>query len=481
MPAAPASIALRSNPSRYSFAGSPRLINAYAEQQGDDAKAPWAVLACPGAISCCTVTDTPGRGLIFLDDLDCAYAVHSSGVFKVTLVTLSPFVLTGTRIGTIPGTDQVRMSRNQADPVQISIDCDAGQYYIEADVVKKVDEDLFETPPVTSEYVGGYTVYGEASGRFDFSSINDCAAVDALDFATAEQYADKLVRIKADGSDMLIFSRASTEPWRVIDDANLPFQLIGGAVSRKGLVAKNGPVTCDNATMYPGADNIFYRIGDGYNHVRISTHGIERKLEGDADRESITSFAFSFEGHSFAGWSSTGYTVAFDAATNFWHERSSYHRDNWRFRNLIRGWGKNLAQDSQSGELFYFDKDTYDEDGSPMIWGMDTPIIHAVGGNGGIVDSVHFDVAVGGGAGNSSDEGFEPKMMLSWSVDGGNTFKGHRELSLGKRGKYKKTVRTGRLGKFGDKGVMFRLRISDPVFRGIVAITPSIRLLTLQR
>lgn len=476
MPAAPAQIALASNPSRYSFSGSPRLINAYAEKNGDN---PLVVLPCPGAISCVTVTDTPGRGNIFLDDLDCGYAVHSSGVFKYTLVTMDPFVLTSTRIGTLPGTDQVVMSRNQADPVQISIDCAAGQYYIESDVVKKVDEDQFETDPVTSEYVGGYTVYGETSGRFDFSSINECQTVDPLDFATAEQYADKLVRIVADGSDMFVFSRTSNEPWRVISDVDLPFQLIGGSVSTKGLVAKHGVTKCDNTLMFPGADNIFYRL-NGYTPQRISTHGIERKLENDADRESVTSFSYSFEGHSFAGWTSTDYTVSYDAATGTWHERQSWQRQNYRFRNFVRAWGKNIAQDAESGELFYFDPDTYDEDGNPMIWGMDTPIIKAVGGNGGIVDSLHIDFVVGGGAPQSTDDGYEPKLMLSWSVDGGKTFKGNRELSLGRLGYYQTKVRTRRLGRFEEKGIMFRLRVSDPVPRGIVSITPSIRPLTLQ-
>ena len=473
MAAAPAQIAIRSNPARYSFAGAARLINAYAEQQGDDAKAPWAVLACPGAVSCCTVTDTPGRGMIFLDDLDCGYCVHSSGVFKFTLVTLDPFVLTATRIGTLPGTDQVRLSRNQADHVQISIDCDAGQYYVEADQVKKVDADNFETPPVTSEYVGGYMVYGEASGRFDYSAINDCNSIDPLDFATAEQYADKLTRIKADGSDMFIFSRTSIEPWRVTSDTDLPFQLIGGSVSKKGVVAKNGVVACDNTLMFPTDDNLFCRM-NGYTPQRISTHGIERKLENDADRESVTSLSYSFEGHSFAVWTSTDYSVSFDAATNLWHERQSYQQSNWRFRNAVRAWSKTIVQDSQSGELFYLDKDTYDEDGSPMIWGMDTPFIHAVGGNGGIVDSLTIDVATGVGTLLSTDDGFDPILMLSWSVDGGITYKGNRQLKLGKRGAVKK-IRTRRLGRFGDKGIMFRLRISDPVIRAIVAIDAKVR------
>jgi hypothetical protein len=368
----PVQIAFRSNPSRYSFAGAAKLINAYAEAQGNDAKAPMAVLPLPGMLSCCTATDTPNRGLIFLDDLDCAYSVHSSGVYKITLTTLDPLVLAAARIGTLPGTDQVQLHRNQADPVQISIHCDAGDYYIEADVVKKVDADQFTTAPVTSENVSGYTVYGEANGRFDFTSINVCQTVDGLDFATAEQYADKLTRIKADGPDMFIFSRTSIEPWRVTSDTDLPFQLIGGSVSKKGLVAADAVVSCDNTLMFPGEDNIGYRL-QGYSPQRISTHAIERYFENDADRESITGLAYTFEGHSFATWTGDSYTVGFDAATNYWHNRESYQNDGkWRAKNSIRAWGKTIVGDAKSGDLFVLDKDTFDEDGEPWF-GVSTP------------------------------------------------------------------------------------------------------------
>jgi hypothetical protein len=471
MALAPVQIAFRSNSSRYTFAGAVRLINAYAEQQGNDAKAPMAVLPRPGMVSCVTVTDTPQRigGSIFLDDLDCGYSVHSSGVYKFTKTSDSPFTLTSTRIGTIPGTGPVQMSRNQADPAQISIHSEFGEFYIEADVVKRVDATSFTTDPVTTEQVGGYTVYGEANGRFDFSSINACQTIDPLDFATAEQYADKLTRIKADGPDMFIFSRTSIEPWRLSGDTDLPFQVIGGSVSKKGLVAADAVVNCDNTLMFVGADNIGYRF-QGYTPQRISTHAIERYFGGDSDRESITSLSYTFEGHSFAVWTGDTYTVTFDAATSYWHNCESYaNSGKWRARNAIVAWGKTIVGDSLSGDLFYLDKDTYDEDGDPLIWGIDTPFVHAVGGTGGIVDALHFDVATGVGTYES-----EALMMLDWSVDGGQTFKGARQLKLGKRGETKR-VRTRRIGRFGDKGIMFRIRVSDAVIRGITEIAASIR------
>lgn len=468
----PVQIAFQSNPARYSFAGNTRLINAYAEQQGNDAKAPLAVLPCPGMVPCCTVTTTPNRGLIFMDDLSCGYAVHGSSVFKWTLLTLSPFALTATRIGTLPGIDQVRMSRNQDSPPQISIHCAAGEYFIQADNIFKIDPNNFPDVPVTTENVSAYTLYGLPSGQFFFSAVDDCSSIDPLDFATAEQYADKLTRIKANGSDVIFFSHTSIEPWRVISDLNLPFQLIGGSVSKKGLVAPDSVVDCDNTNMFPGEDNIFYRMS-GYVPTRISTHGIERFLEGDASRETIQGLAYSFEGHSFANWTSVGYSVTYDAATQTWHERKSYGISNWRACNAVRAFGKTIVGDSQSGKLFYLDKDTYTEDGGTMIWGIDTPFVHAFP-NGGIVDALFIDLATGVGNVLPTAQGFDPILMLEWSKDGGKTFTGKRQLHIGVTGNNCRIV-ARRIGKFGDKGIQFKLRISDPVVRAIVQMSANVR------
>jgi len=261
----------------------------------------------------------------------------------------------------------------------------------------------------------------------------------------------------------------------VTGDLDLPFSLIGGSVSKKGLVAPLAVVECDNTLMFPSEDNLFCRM-NGYQPTRISTHGIERFLEGDANRENIQSLPYSFEGHSFANWTSTGYTVAYDAANQFWHERSSYGLNYWRACNAVRAFGKTIVGDSQSGKLFYLDKDTYTEDSGTMIWGMDTPFIHGVAGMGGIIDALHIDVATGVGTTLTTDQGYDPILMLSWSKDGGQTFVGNRQLKLGKGGEVKR-IRTRRIGKFEDKGIMFRLRVSDPVVRGIVGISANIRLI----
>jgi hypothetical protein len=466
-------IALRSNPGKYTFSGNTRLLNAYCEQQGNDAKAPMVVLPVPGMVSCCEVADTPGRGTIFLDDLDCAYVVHSSSVYKVTLASAAPFTLSATRIGALPGNDQVQISRNQAEPVQISIHCAAGEFYIENDVVKTVsDDDVTDETIISQDNAGGYTVRGATSGKFLISGLNDTADVDGLDFATAEQSADRLIRVKSDRGDLFLFGSETTEPWRNTGQADFPFEPIGGSVLQKGLKAANAVVALDNTLAFPGHDDTIYRL-NGYAPQRISTHYIERRLQADTDPTAIRSLGYSTEGHQFAYWTGDTYTVGYDAATQAWHDRQSWQMDKWRARNAFRAWGKTIVQDSLSGELFYLDGDTHSEDGNPLIWGVDTPFLHAFP-NGGIVDALHIDMDTGVGALLSTSQGYDPKLMLSWSVDGGATWKGNRELSLGARG-HRIRITTRRLGRFGPKGIQFRLRVSDPIIRAIVAMDAEVR------
>jgi hypothetical protein len=450
-------IALRTNQSKYSFAGEAQLINAYAEQQGVDAKAPLAVLPAYGLTLERAVTDTPCRGMIYLDDLDCIYTVHSTSVYKVTQSGAA------TRIGTIPGSDIVQISRNQAVSPQVSIHCAAGEFFIQNDVVTRVtDSDL--PAAISQDHLGGFTIYGIADRRFFISGINACDQIDGTDYATAEQSADPLVRVKADG-DLFLFKRKQTEQWRNTGNADFPFEPLPSVI-KHGLLAPEAVTSFDNTLLFVGEDKVVYRVAGTGTVTRVSTHGIERNIVNEADQSSIIAFAFAGEGHLFAAITGSDWTRCYDSATQTWHSRESYQSGRWRARFPVQAWGKVIVGDAMSGNLYYLDKDAFTEAGDPLIWGMDSPTFHLFP-NGGVMDALHIDCATG--YATTSGQGSNPKMMLSWSVDGGATWKGHRELSLGGYGN-RVRVTTRRLGRFGPKGVTFRIRVSDPVVRSIIAL-----------
>jgi hypothetical protein len=65
--------------------------------------------------------------------------------------------------------------------------------------------------------------------------------------------------------------------------------------------------------------------------------------------------------------------------------------------------------------------------------------------------------------------------MLETSTDGGNVFTQYRELELGDTGNYAARVTARRLGRFGPKGIVFRLSISDPIVRALVNVDAQVR------
>ncbi len=459
-------IAFRTNVSKYAFAGEAQLINSYAEKQGTGAKYPLSYSKDPlillpsyGLTLERAVTDTPQRGSIYLDDLDCIYTVHSTSVYKVTESGAA------TRIGTIPGNDIVQMSRNQATIPQISIHCDDGEFYIENDVVKRVTDEDLPDGTISQDQCGGYTVYLNSDRRFFLSGLNVCQTVDGLDFATAEQSADPAVRIKTDG-DIFIFKRKQVEQWRNTGNADFPFEPIGSPI-KHGLMAEQAVTPFDNTLLFVGDDGVVYRIAGTGAVQRVSDHSVERSIANDPDQASIMAYSYTVEGHAFAVFSGSDWCRIYDASTGAWHSRESYNQGGRsRFRFPVRAWSKVIVGDTLSGSLYYFDKNSFVEGSDPLVWGMDTPIFHAFP-NGAVMDALHIDVATGNAT--TTGQGSAPVLMLSWSTDGGATWKGNRQLSLGSYGE-RVRLTTRRLGRFGPKGVTFRFRISDPVIRAMVAL-----------
>jgi hypothetical protein len=466
MTAAP--IAFRSNPGRYSFEGVAQIINGFAEQRGPDAKAPLSVLPHDGVSTFVDTGSGPCRGFIFLEDLDALYSIHSSSAYKVTY-DRDTDTATATRIGTVPGIDPVQLSRNQNASPQIAVRANGGTQIIWSDSLQYILDADYPSDVVTVDYVNGYTLAGQSDRTWYISGINDTLTWDALDFATFQQRAGKLLRIIENSGEVVGLCSTWMEFWRDTGNADFPFQPIG--FRTRGIKASGAVCNTDNTFMWVGDDNVIYRANN-YDPLRISTHAVERLVQDDGDPDSIIAFSQVHGGHSFANFKGDGWTRCYDSATGVWNTRESYARDNWRMQYAVNAWGKTIVGDSESGKLGVVSSDTYTEFDDIMVWGVDSPPLHAFP-NGGIVDAVHFDLATG--YGTLSGQGSNPKIMLQVSKDGGNTFGQYRELELGIQGKYATRVTARRLGRFGPKGIVFRLRISDPVARALVGSDVEVR------
>lgn len=466
----------KSNQQRFSFLGTTALINALAEKLGDDAKGQYAAIPCDGAVSFNAVADTPLRGFIYLEDLDCIYAVYSSSVYKVTY---DGTTVTAMRIGSVPGIDIVQIVRNQKATPQVGILCSDGIFIIESDLITKFSDDDLPDDPISIAQQGGYTIIGFEDGRFFLTSINEMTEVNGLDFATAEQSPDKLIRLWADRGELFLMSQRTVEVWRNTGNADFPFEpLINRAIPR-GILAPNSVASFDNTFGWIGENCIVYRM-DGYTPIRISSHEIEGKIRDSDNQTGIVGFSWSRSGHEFYTITDgESWTFTYDAATQYWHQRKSYREDVWQIRFALFAWSMVLVGSIHTGTLYYLDNNTFTEADAPMIWTVRSPPMH-VFPNGGIVDALHYDMATGYGLVDPAAQGFDPKVMLRIYKDGGNSVAIERQIKLGKRGNYKTRVTSRKLGKIGPQGMVAELSISDPVARSIVLADAKVRPLKVQ-
>lgn len=456
-------VAFRSAEGKYKFLGTTQLVNAYAEQMGQDGKGSMAVLPCEGLVSFTDTESGPCRGMIFMDDLDRGYSIHSSGAYRIDDGS-------NTRIGTVPGIDAVELSRNQKEDPQIVVQSASGNQVIESDSLSYVTDTDLPSGVTTACNAGNRTMYGYADGTYFFSEINTSKIIDSgLSFSTFDSQAGKLVRIVQERGELLGFMSTFTDVHnknRGADAADEPF--VYTATIQRGLKAPGAITKCDNTLMWAADDNNVHRLVD-YTTKVISTNEVSRLIQNDPDPDSITAFSYERDGHAFAVFSGTDWTRTYDAATGVWHSRKSYGYDRWRAVYSMRGFGKTLFGDRLSGKLLRADKDTFTEDGQTMVWQVISPPMHAFP-NGGIVNALHLDMATGYGS-----LGATPKVMVETSTDGGNTFTQYREVSLGTPGQYQARVTTRRLGRFGPKGMVLRISVSDPQARALVGVDVDVK------
>lgn len=449
---------------KYKFLGDSKLVNCYAETREDNGKARYVIVPSDGSTLFSSVTDTPCRGTFYAEDLDLAYSVHSGRVWSVNSAG------TATDLGVVPGQDKVRFARNQKATPQIVIRCDIGVYKIEGGVVTKIiDEDLPTVEDICD--IDGYIVFIIADGRYFISSLNEVAAIDALDFASAEQASDKLVAGWSFGGYLFLFGQRTIEPHKNTGNVEFPFEPMPTVIPR-GCAGKWTIVNCDNSVAFLGDDGIYYRL-NGFQPVRISNHEVERLIQGEANLSVIEAQSWSRAGHAFIELKGSTWSRVYDANTGQWHSRETYAQDTWRHSNAFTAWNKVIVGDRLTGNLYYLDQTVHTEASGVQVAKIKFPTLN-VFPNGGIVDAVHLDWATGQGVTSTTAQGHDPILILRISKDGGNSFAFERNLKTGKRGEYK-NITTRRFGKVGPQGMVMELVMSDPVGRALAQTDVKVR------
>lgn len=382
------------------------LVNMYAERAPDGAKSQVVVHGVPGFTLFTSISSDKIRGLY--------RTLNGSNLYVVIKQTLYSVNSAGSysNLGTISGSGLVFWAES---PTEILINAGAQSYtYNSTEGLELItDPDFPGASSVT--FLDQYFIFTNnttgSKDQFFISSVSDGETYDALDFATAENYPDNLVRVFADHNELYLFGTDSIEIWFNAGNADFPFAPAQGSVIEDGLGAAHTVEKVDESIIWLSHEGIVRRL-EGSVPVRISDHAVEH-LISKGDWTNAYSYSYTQEGHQFyvltipaANNTQTAGTYVYDAATRLWHQRKSYELDYSRIGFYARVFGKHIVGDVLTGKLYELSLDVYQENGDHLIAEMHFPQIQN-DGDRFVVHKFQLDMEVGLKAANTlTTQGF---------------------------------------------------------------------------
>lgn len=438
-----------------------RLINAYTEKLGDNARAKTVRRRCPGLTDIASNESYAHvRGFHYSNNV--LYIAYDDWLYKLTR---AGSVYTLASVGELFGTGLVTFAENNAEPPAIVAITSEGAFNIFSDAAPTSFAGVVASPNSVSS-LGGYLIFTNRFGEIFATGLNT-VTIASDSFTTAQAKSDSLLRGIAFRGEFFACGQTSIEVYS--NEGTQPFPLrYKTAIPRglKGQWAIGGYQDgWSNELCWVGDDNVAYQL-DGYKPVPISTPDQERDFADTTTEDDIEAYVYMHSGNAVLSISSPSWTWEFNLKTRLWHERKSYLGSRWRVSQTIKAFDQWLAGDRTTGKIFAISEDEYEESGDPLIFTVESAPSSAFPGRVS-VPRMDFDMEVGVGLVSGEDTEIEPVVGISWSDDGGATFCSPVERSLGRIMNVNTTINVNRTGMAGSKGRIVRIEVSDPVRVGL--------------
>lgn len=415
----------------------------------------------PGLVNFGTTARSGCRG--FIEVAGTLYAAFGSHLEK--------FSISGgasTNVGSLNGTKKGFFARNNAaTPDKVFVDPDGNIYtFTPSSTTSGFDADLPAPNSVTS--LDGYLVFTIGDGRCFATDLNS-TSVNALSFGKAEAKPDGLVRGVTWGSKLLLCGSLNIEVW--VDQGLSPFPFARSEVIPRGLA---GPYAIagfedgfSKGVFWVGDDNAVYRL-DGYTPTKISPPDLDGLIELVADKSDLEMCSYISRGHAFIELSSSDWTWVFNANNEKWHERRKYLGERSRISNSYYAFSKWLCGDTETGNVQQIINTAQDEVSSPLVCEVWSAPVQKFPARVRVA-TAWFDFSVGVGNAEGIDPiATDPKVEISWSDDGGETWSTPRIRKLGRQAVGLTRIRVNQCGVSGSQGRIWKVAMSDPVHFGLI-------------
>lgn len=260
------------------------------------------------------------------------------------------------------------------------------------------------TNPILCAQIDGFFIVLQANSQvIQVSQPEDASAWDPTQVSQVSVFPDNIVSMLAEYRQLWLWGSRQSQVY--FDSGNLfPFDIVQGGYLEQGCGAALSPVRLDNSVMWLGQDErgsaIAWRA-NGYQPVRISNYAIEWEWQGYSTVADAISYAWQYSGHSF--WQiyfpTAGKTWVYDAASNSWHERTSWNAAMQAFgahqsQCHVFAFGRHLIGDWNSGNVYEMGENDLTDNGnsiqririSPYIFKEHNWIYHS---------KLEFDVEMG--------------------------------------------------------------------------------------
>lgn len=322
------------------------------------------------------------------------------------------------------------------------------------------------TGPLSATYQDGFGLVNQVgTNAWWQSNLLDLTTWDALNFSTADSQPDDVIAIKSLKRECWLIKETNTEIWI---NAGLPyfaFQRLEGVFIEQGIVAPFSLAKCGESLAWLSKNEqgqAIIVITDGYQLRRISTHQVERRIQGYVtngyDISKATAYSYQQEGHLFylinfnlqnARGAAQTWCYDFNASQKLqepcWHQRASLVQGNWNRHwgdNHCFAYGKNVIGDYQSGNLYAFDLVSPLDNGQQRRWLRSWQALPQPSDNPVSFDWLRIDMQTG----INAQVGANPLCQLRWSNDDGLTWPVTRYAPVGKTGETTRRVMFRRLG-----------------------------------
>jgi len=388
---------------------------------------------------------------------------------------------THTLRGAIPGTGRA-IIRDDGINMFIVADLKVWQYTTDTNLVTEVTN-VNITGSKSVDFFNNQFIY--TKDRFStVSDVGNGAEASGLNIVGEETLPDDLVRDYVFDEVIYRCGTRSIVGWYNSGVGAPPIEKLQGRIFTVGLAAINSIAETDEAFYWLGDDFAIYQAAAGSKN-RISTDAISNEIQKYSKIDDAIGNTFTFEGQNFYSITfpsgNKTFVVSESLGSNGWFEISSgvsnpLDSTKYQGTSILDAYGKLFVADVSNGNIYNLDLDTYMNNDEAL---QRVRVTQAANGallnaRGKRVQMSELKLIMETGVGVISGQGDNPRIMIEYSDDGGNTWNGGSWPRVGRLGEFTLQVEWYNLGSFYDR--IFRISTTDPVNYSIYSATIDLRL-----